>query len=77
MKIRTLISAAVLFLTIAGFSLVPAVNPEGIAAGGIELYEDPEICTGCSYQYVYIDSVRWIYIYGPDGSLLSAYPDPE
>lgn len=36
-------------------------------------------CNDSNYTYVYvwIDGVRWLFIYNKDGAVINAYPDPE
>lgn len=61
-------------LVISGFSTgsaeSKAVNAN--ASQSTSYYYDTYI-----YQHVWIDGVRWLYIYTEDGNLVSAYPDPE
>lgn len=30
-----------------------------------------------TYQHIWINGVRWMYVYNCEGSIINAYPDPE
>lgn len=34
-------------------------------------------CANCKHIHVWIDGVRWMFVYAEDGSLINNYPDPE
>lgn len=72
-NIRSFVFTLVFVLILSGFYMVTAF------AGTTEAVKTEttvtNICPDCYIIYVWIESVRWIQVYDPDGKMINMYPD--
>ncbi len=61
-------------LVISSFGIIPGETNAADSGAGNSVTTSYDTYT---YEYVWIDGVRWVYVYTADGNLIDMYPDSE